>query len=42
MLNKVVNLDRIKKYNGVNLKNGYPVIEIRTPREILKHEENEN
>jgi len=38
----IVNLDRIKKYNGVNLKNGYPVIEIRTPREILKHEENEN
>jgi hypothetical protein len=38
----IVNLDRIKKYNGVNLKNGYPVIEIRTPREILKPDENEN
>lgn len=32
----IVNLERIKKYNGVNLKNGYSLIEIRTPREILK------
>jgi hypothetical protein len=37
----IVNLERIKKYNGVNMKNGYPVIEIRTPREILKAEDNE-
>lgn len=32
----IVNLDRIRKYNAVNLMNGYPQIEIRTPREILK------
>ena len=31
----IVNLNRIRLYNAVNLKNGYPVIEIRTPREIL-------
>jgi hypothetical protein len=31
----IVNLDRIRLFNGVNLKNGYPLIEIRTPREIL-------
>jgi len=31
----IVNLDRIRLYNAVNLKNGYPMIEIRTPREIL-------
>jgi len=37
----IVNLERIKKYNGVNMKNGYPIIEIRTPREILKPEDNE-
>ncbi|SHI31841.1 hypothetical protein SAMN05444280_10180 [Tangfeifania diversioriginum] len=37
----IVNLDRIKKYNGVNLKHGYTLLEIRTPREILKPEENE-
>lgn len=31
----IVNLDRIRLYNSVNLKNGYPLMEIRTPREIL-------
>jgi predicted nucleic acid-binding protein len=31
----IVNLERIRKYNAVNLMNGYPMIEIRNPREIL-------
>ena len=31
----IVNLDRIKKYNGVNLKHGYTILEIRNPREVL-------
>jgi len=31
----LVNLDRIRKYNAVNLKEGYSLIEIRTPREII-------
>jgi len=31
----IVNLERIRKYNSVNLKNGYHSLEIRTPREIL-------
>ncbi len=31
----IVNLNRIRKYNSVNLKYGYPLLEIRTPREIL-------
>ena len=31
----IVNLDKIRIYNSVNLKFGYPFIEIRTPREIL-------
>lgn len=31
----IVNLDRIRKYNAVNLKNSYTVLEIRNPREIL-------
>jgi len=31
----IVNLDRIRKYNAVNLMNGYAMIEIRNPREIL-------
>ncbi len=32
----IVNLDKIRMYNSVNLKNGYSIIEIRNPREILK------
>ena len=31
----VVNLQRIHGYNSVNLRKGYPMIEIRTPREVL-------
>lgn len=33
----IVNLERIKGYNGVNLKNGYSVVEIRNPKELLKY-----
>jgi len=32
----IVNLNKIKMYNSINLQMGYPTIEIRTPREILK------
>jgi hypothetical protein len=32
----IVNLSRIRLYNSVNLKLGYKMIEIRTPREILE------
>jgi len=34
----IVNLDRIKGYNGVNLKHGYSVVEIRSPKELLKYD----
>lgn len=34
----VVNLQRIHAYNSVNLRQGYPLIEIRTPREVLSDE----
>ncbi|CAL1518566.1 hypothetical protein [Chitinophaga sp. MM2321] len=37
----IVNLDRIKLYNSINLQMGYRVIEIRTPREILKPNDHE-
>jgi hypothetical protein len=37
----IVNLDRIRLYNSVNLKNGYNILEIRSPREILKFEDDE-
>ena len=33
----IVNLERIKGYNGVNLKYGYSIIEIRSPKELLKY-----
>jgi len=31
----IVNLRRIRLYNAANLKYGYPLIEIRSPREII-------
>lgn len=31
----IVNLERIRKYNAVNLKNGYSILEIRNPRDII-------
>jgi len=31
----IVNLERIKNYNSVNIKYNYKLIEIRTPREVL-------
>ena len=35
----IVNINRIRGYNGINLKNGYKILEIRTPREIIIYEE---
>jgi predicted nucleic acid-binding protein len=37
----IVNIDKIRKYNAVNLMFGYSVIEIRTPREILINNQDE-
>lgn len=34
----IVNLDKIHGYNAVNLKLSYPMIEIRTPTEVLHYE----
>jgi predicted nucleic acid-binding protein len=33
----IVNLDRIRGYNGINFQFGYNMIEIRTPKEIIKY-----
>jgi predicted nucleic acid-binding protein len=33
----IVNLDRIRGYNGINYQNGHKMIEIRTPKEITKY-----
>ena len=35
----MVNINRIRGFNAVNLKMGYPVIDIRSPREVLSNEE---
>ena len=34
----IVNFDKIKKFNSINLKLGYPLIDIRTPLEFYKYE----
>lgn len=33
----IVNLDKIRGYNGVNYQSGHNMIEIRTPKEIKKY-----
>jgi hypothetical protein len=35
----IVNLDKIRGYNGVNLKKGYSTIEIRNPKELINYED---
>ena len=40
-LKHIVNLSKIRGYNSVNLKLGYPTIEIRSPNEMIDYEENE-
>ena len=34
----IVNLRRIRAYNAVNLKRGHPLLEIRTPQEVVGDE----
>jgi hypothetical protein len=38
----IVNLDKIRGYNGINYQLGYNMIEIRTPKEIINYENNNN
>jgi predicted nucleic acid-binding protein len=35
----IVNLERIKGYNSVNYKLGYPMIEIRSPKDLIHYED---
>ncbi|MEI7677414.1 MAG: hypothetical protein WCJ03_11585 [Bacteroidales bacterium] len=35
----IVNLDRIKGYNSVNYRFGYPMIEIRSPKDLIHYED---
>lgn len=34
----IVNLTRIKGYNAVNMKNGYNLLEIRNPKDLIDYE----
>ena len=34
----IVNIERIRGYNSINLKNGYKQLEIRSPRELMHYE----
>ena len=35
----IVNVQRIRGYNSINIKNGYKQLEIRSPREFEKYED---
>jgi len=35
----IVNLNKIRGYNSVNLKLGYGILEIRSPKELVNYEE---
>jgi len=34
----IVNIQRIRGYNSINLKNGYQTLEIRSPKDIINYE----
>lgn len=35
----IVNVDRIRGYNSINIKNGYKQLEFRSPRDFIKYED---
>jgi len=35
----IVNIKRIRGYNAINILNGYPIIEIRSPKDIIDYED---
>lgn len=35
----IVNLDKIRLFNAINLKFRYPVIDIRAPKELIRYED---
>lgn len=35
----IVNIERIRGYNSINIKNGYKQLEIRSPREFERYED---
>ena len=37
----IVNVQRIRGYNAINMKNGYRLLEIRSPRDFVNYEDND-
>ena len=37
----IVNVQRIRGYNAINLKNGYKILEIRSPRDFANYEDDD-
>jgi hypothetical protein len=37
----IVNYDKIKLFNSINLRLGFPMIEIRSPKDLLHYENND-
>jgi predicted nucleic acid-binding protein len=37
----IVNIQRIRGYNAINIKNGYAVLEIRSPKDLIGYENKE-
>ncbi len=35
----IVNVFRIRGYNSVNIRNGYPQLDIRSPKEIVNNQD---
>jgi glutaredoxin len=35
----IVNIQRIRGYNSINIKNGYPALEIRSPKDLINYED---
>ena len=35
----IVNVQRIRSYNAINMKNGYKLLEIRSPRDFINYED---
>jgi len=36
----IINIQKIRGYNSVNIKNGYKELEIRSPRDFMGYEDN--
>ena len=35
----IVNIQKIRGYNSINIKNGFPLLEIRSPKDLISYED---